>query len=296
MLVRNPEKAASFASRGAEIIVGDLAEPQTLQHVCAGCRVVCHGAAWLGTPYVSKIAWAVNVRGTAALASAALRAQVTRFVHLSSIAVYGPVREGVITEDSPLWSGVELYGDSKIAGEGVIRDAAREGLSTVILRPGLVYGPRSPGWTLRFIDWISKGRPAMVAGGRGLCWPVFIDNLVDAILLAIDRPVAGHAFTIVDTALPWREFLAYYARMLDRPVRSVPLVLAYALAAGDELRAFLTRKRPRIRPSAVGYTISRARFNTEKATQLLGWAPRVLVPQAMAVTERWLEEQSYLSA
>ncbi len=294
ILARSREKAAPLAALGAEVIVGDLTDSTVVQTLCDGCRLVCHGAAWLGTPYTKEVAWKVNVTGTAALAAAAVRAKVTRFVHLSSIAVYGPVREGVITEDWPLWTGVDLYGDSKIAGEAVLQDAARKGLPLVILRPGLVYGPHGRGWTLRFVDWIGAGRPAMVAGGHGYCWPVFVDNLVDAILLAMDRSVTGNAFTIVDTTATWREFLGYYAHMLHKPIRSVPLVAAYALALGDELRAFLTRTPPRIRPTAIGYTVSRARHNTRKATHLLGWTPRIALPEGMLLTERWLKEQGYL--
>ncbi len=294
ILARNPAKAARFAARGADVVSGDLTAPEALRKACAGCQVVCHSAAWLGTPYTEEAAWAANVTGTATLASEALAAKVRRFVHLSSMAVYGPVRWGVVTEDSALWRGVELYGDSKIAGEDAIRTAVRQGLPAVILRPGIVYGPHSTGWTLRFVDWIAKGLPVMIAGGHGLARPIFIDNLVDAILLAIDRPVTGHAFTLVDRDMPWREFLGYYGRMLRKPTRSVPLAIAYLLAALDETRAFLTRKPPRLRPAAVGYAISHAHYDTDKAKRLLGWIPQLSPDRAMQVTEQWLKEQGVI--
>ncbi len=294
ILARSPEKAAQLAALGAEVVYGDLTKPETLGPACTGCGVVYHCAAWLGSPYREGVAWQVNVAGTAALVSAAITARVERFVHLSSLAVYGPVRGGVVTEDSPLWQGVELYGDSKISGERVLQQAATHGLSAVILRPGMVHGPRSRGWTLWFVDRIRKNYPVVVAGGFGLCRPVFIDNLVDAMVLASTRPVSGHAFTIVDADIPWRDFLAFYARMLDRPARSVPRAAAYALAAAADLRAFFTDTAPRLRPVAVGYAVSQARYSTEKAQRLLGWAPKIPLDEAMRITERWLRWQGHL--
>lgn len=294
ILARSPEKAAPLAALGAEVVYGDLTKPETLGPACAGCGVVYHCAAWLGSPYHEGIAWQVNVAGTAALVSAAIAARVERFVHLSSLAVYGPVRSGVVTEDSPLWQGVELYGDSKISGERVLRQAAGHGLSAVILRPGMVHGPRSRGWTLWFVERIRKGYPVVVARGVGLCRPVFIENLVDAMVLAATRPVAGHAFTIVDADIPWRDFLAFYSRMLDRPARSVPRAAAYALAAAADLRAFFADTAPRIRPVAVGYAVSQARYSTGKARRLLGWSPKIPLDEAMRITEQWLRWQGHL--
>jgi nucleoside-diphosphate-sugar epimerase len=67
------------------------------------------------------------------------------------------------------------------------------------------------------------------------------------------------------------------------------------LALGDELRAILTRRPPRIRRSALGYVISRARFSTEKARALLGWSPRQSIEEAMETTDRWLRANGHIT-
>ncbi len=296
VLARRPERAAALAAAGAEVVVGDLANPATLRGVCLGCPVVFHCGAWLGTPYTREAAWAVNVAGTAALARDALASGVERFVSLSSIAVYGPVRDGVVTEASPLWQGVELYGDSKIWGEDAVREVASRGLPVVIARPGMVYGPRSRSWTIRLTTWIQHGRPAMVAGGHALCRPIYIDNLVDALLLCAQQPVTGQAFTLVDHDIPWREFLGHYARMVGRPPRSISYSAAWTLALADEVRAILTHRPPRVRRTALGYAVSLARFSTEKARTVLRWSPQRPIEEAMATTAGWLYANSYLSA
>lgn len=295
LLVRRPERAEVLRERGAEVRVGDLVDPPSLHGCCDGIEVVFHCGAWLGTPYSWDAAHAVNVGGTRAMAAEALRAGVDRFVHLSSIAVYGPVRAGTIDEDHPLWKGIELYGDSKIAAEEALREAAARGLPVVITRPGMVYGPRSRGWTIRLIQWINQGRPAMVGGGEGYARPIFIENLLDALALCAVQPVAGEAFTLIDANMRWRDYLARYGAMVGKRARSVSYFTAWLLAVTDETRALITRRPPRVRRTALGYAVSRATFSTERARRLLGWTPRYSMDEAMAITKEWLIANGYLT-
>lgn len=61
----------------------------------------------------------------------------------------------------------------------------------------------------------------MVAGGHGYARPIFIENLLDALVLCAQKPVAGQAFTLIDANIRWRDYLQQYARMVGRQVRSV---------------------------------------------------------------------------
>jgi nucleoside-diphosphate-sugar epimerase len=296
IFARSPSRAAPLAAQGADVVIGDVADPTSVHGVAEGCRTVFHCAAWMGRPYTEAAAWAGNVVGTEAVAAEAMRAGVERFVHVSSITVYGPVRSGVVTEASPLWRGVELYGDTKIAGEDRVRAAAGRGLPVVITRPGLVFGPRCRGWALRVIRWLNAGFPVVAAGGGGLARPIFIDNLVDALLLCAQRPVLGEAFTLIDEDLPWREYLGFYGRLAGKPVRSVPYAALWLLALGGEFRALVTRTRPRASRATLGYTVSTARYSTQSARVRLGWTPRYSLADATARTDRWLRENGYLTS
>ena len=295
LLVRRPERVAAMAAAGAEVRTGDLTDAGTLRGSCDGIDVVYHAGAWLGTPYTREAAWAANVAGTERIVAEARRAGVRRFIHLSSIAVYGPVRSGTVTEAAPLWKGVELYGDSKIAAEEAARAGTEQGPELVITRPGMVYGPRSRGWTIRLIKWIDERRPAMVAGGRGYARPIFIENLLDALVFCAQRPVAGEAFTLIDANVPWRDYLGAYARMVGKRARSVSYLASWQIALTDEIRALLTHRPPRVRRTALGYAVSHALFSTEKAQRLLAWTPRYAMPDAMAITRDWLIANGYLT-
>jgi nucleoside-diphosphate-sugar epimerase len=289
LLVRRPERVAAMAAAGAEIHTGDLTAPASLGGCCEGIDVVFHAAAWIGTPYARAAAWQANVDGTRAVMAEARRAGVRRFVHLSSIAVYGPIRTGVVTETRALGGAVELYGESKIAAEDAARDAAGDDVELVVTRPGMVYGPRSRAWTVRLIRWIADGRPAMVAGGHGYARPIFIENLVDALVLCATVPeAAGQAFTLIDENMRWRDYLHHYAQMVGRRPRSVSYAVSWLIALTDETRALMTRRPPRIRRAALGYAVSHAVLSTDQAHRVLGWRPRYSMADAMAITRAWL--------
>lgn len=294
LLVRHLDRIEALNLSAADVVQGDLTRAETLAGCCDGIEIVIHCGAWLGRPYDRKVAYAINVDGTTAIASEALRAGVRRFVHASSVAVYGPVRAGVIDEDSPYWRGIHLYGDTKIAAEEALREAERRGLSIVIARPGLVYGPRSRGATIQLVRMVGKGFPAMVAGGVGYSRPIFIENLVDALLLCAVKPVAGQAFTLIDGNIRWRDYLKHYARMVGKTPRSVPYPIAWLIAAVDEARAFVLRRPPRLWRNALGYAVSQALFSTERAARLLGWRPRYSMEDAMELTKNWLIENGHL--
>lgn len=296
IFARDPTRSAPLASQGAEVAIGDVSDSASVDGIADGCRTVFHCAAWMGKPYAVQAAWAGNVLGTQAVAAEAMRAGVERFVHLSSITVYGPVRSGVVTEASPPWKGVELYGDTKIAAEETLRAAARAGLPVVITRPGLVFGPRCRGWALRVIRWLNAGFPVVASGGVGLARPIFIDNLVDALLLCAERPVQGEAFTLIDADVPWREYLGHYARLAGKPVRSVPYAALWLIALGSELRSRFTRALPQTPRAALGYAVSTARYSTHHARDRLGWAPRYSLAEATARTDHWLRENGYLKS
>ena len=76
--------------------------------------------------------------------------------------------------------------------------AARPGLRFVILRPGIVYGPRSQ-WIAGFARAVADGSAYVVAGGRGVCNAIYVDNLVHAVDLALEREeAAGETFLVAD--------------------------------------------------------------------------------------------------
>jgi nucleoside-diphosphate-sugar epimerase len=297
-LVRTPEKGRRQARLGGQIVAGDLTDAASVQAAMAGCQIVYHCAAWVGESGDPNQAWAVNVAGTRNVVDAAVAAGVRRFVHLSSCAVYGSLQAFEIDETTPRRPKGNLYYDSKLAAEEVVFDAYRNrGLPVVVPRPSQVYGPGSKQFTIRPVEAIRARKMILIDGGRHLCKPIYIDNLVDALILcATVEAAVGEAINLTDGyTVPWRDFFGAYGHMLgvDR-FPSVPYPLAWLVGLYNEIAAALTGRKTSLNRATVNSLRSRNSFSNCKARQLLGWEPRVGFEEGMRRTEAWLKAESYL--
>ncbi len=290
LLARDPQKLQPTLRDRVEVIRGDLLQPECFVAATRDCDLVFHVAAWLGQPNRREIAYALNVTATRQLAEAARAAGVRRFISTSSIAVYGPVAEGVVDEMWP-HSNVYLYSETKSLGEQAALAVQTDRFAVTIIRPAEVYGPRGGSWTTLPVKLARSGVPSLVGGGHGFAHPVYVKNLVDAYVLAAQCDEAiGEAFTICDTAVPWREFFGRYAAMIGKRARSIPLWLAWCAAFSAEVAAKITRRPPAASRALLGFLMSRCTYSTEKAGRLLGWSPRFSLDEGLRQTENWLRE------
>ena len=116
VLVRDPKKLIASITDRVEVVSGDLLQPDSFAAATAQCDIVFHIAGWMGVPNRPDVAHAINVTATRQLAEAARSAGVQRFIGTSSIAVYGPLLNGVIDESQPHWT-VYAYAATKSLGE-----------------------------------------------------------------------------------------------------------------------------------------------------------------------------------
>jgi nucleoside-diphosphate-sugar epimerase len=212
-----------------ELIQGDLQDESALRELMAGCDAVIHcavGTAWGQRQEIFK----VTVDGTRKLAEAALAAGVKRFVHLSTISVYGDdaAMTGTIDETTPVKpaSGSE-YGESKAAAEQAVQELARRGLPAVIFRPARVYGPFSRIFIERPLAAIEAGRFQWLGNPHVPADMVYVDSVVHGVLLALSAPadrVSGEIFAISDgDPVSWYDFYLYFANALGLDLTKVPV-------------------------------------------------------------------------
>jgi UDP-glucose 4-epimerase len=140
---------ARIARLPLEIVHCDIMERQSLDAALVGIEAVVHCAH-------SRTDTDTTVKGTELLLDRAAANGVSRFVHMSSIAVYGNVL-GVVTEDTPPLPPVNPYGQRKQAAELACQAVAGPQLAVAVLRPALVYGPYGTEWTTRYIKEILSG-------------------------------------------------------------------------------------------------------------------------------------------
>lgn len=296
-LVRNPSKAAELAKLGVEIWQADVGDFASIERAVQGCQVVIHAAAQVSSVPERETFVRSNISGTENLLRAAARAGVSRFVHLSSIAVFGLPVSGEVTDQSPRGPCGDPYCDTKFEAEELVWRTCREGrLPATILRPSGVYGPGSTHWSIVPLKRIKKGRMFLVSGGQGLLNFVYIDNLVDAIFLAAeDDRARGEAFIVNDGAATWRDFFVAYARMAGKnSIPSVPLWAGKLWVYFRNLLAALKGETTRIPPNALGFLVGRAVYRQTHIEERLGHRARIGLDDGLRRTEAWFREVGLL--
>jgi UDP-glucose 4-epimerase len=178
--------------------VGDLLDERACRKACRGVRIVVHVA---GEKSNLVNMWPVNVKGTANLLKVALIEGVERFIHISSVGVIGatPLKRQEYIENSACVPHNE-YEKSKYEAEKLVKQAAKEGLPAIILRPANVFGDRDPRrGLLNLIKSVRDGRFIFIGGREALCNYVFVDDVAHACLSASEHAAAvGKTFHLSD--------------------------------------------------------------------------------------------------
>jgi nucleoside-diphosphate-sugar epimerase len=297
-MVRHTKKAERLQKLPLEIVQADLLDLESLRGAIDGCDLVFHCAALVRETGDRNEFLQTNVQGTENILNVSRNAGIKKFIHFSSVSVYGLNPPDGADETTAFQPCGNLYCDTKIAGEKAVWAVHQEArLPVVVIRPANVYGPYSNPWTIRPIKLINSGQMILINGGTGLCNYVYIDNLLDATLLATKRDSSvGQVYLISDgNPVMWKEFFGTYAQMAGKPkIRSVPEWFGKVIALGMEVTSTLTGKPPKITREAVGFLTCKARFSIEKARRELGYQPRFSLEEGMKLTEQWLREAGYL--
>jgi nucleoside-diphosphate-sugar epimerase len=285
-----------------ELATGDLTAPQTLTRAAEGCRHVFHCGAMVSDWAMPDEVQAVNVAGTRNLLEASVRASVARFVHLSSTDVYG-YPGGFEVDESYVAGGFRnWYAQTKRDAESEVQSAgAAGGFETVILRPATVYGPGSREVVLEIARALRRRQMLLIDHGRALAGLCFIDNLLDAALIAMTHEAApGQAFNVVDGVdLSWRQFVDGIADGLGcararfslpyRPAEGLGLSLEHGYRLVHRTTGLTTR--PLLSRQAVHVMGTDQSFSNRKLRELLGWEPRVDYATGLAATVEWLRSK-----
>jgi nucleoside-diphosphate-sugar epimerase len=278
---------AELTAAGVAGSIGDIRDPGAAERLCRGADVLVHAAAALPIQGSGAAIRSINVEGTATVLAAAAEAGVRRVLFVSSTAVYGIPRVHPIREEAPLVP-VGAYGQSKIEAEELCRQFGTRGLEYVIIRPKTFVGPERLGVFEILFDWIRDGRRIYTIGaGTNRYQLLAVEDLVDAVVRAAERPVAGRTFNVgakeFGTVREDLQALIDHAGSNSR-VTPVPARPVQAILRGLELL--------RVSPLAEWHykTADKDSFVAiERAEAELSWAPRFSNAETLIAAYDWYE-------
>ncbi len=241
---------ARLARLPVTLVRADLLDLDSVEKTVKNCDTIIHLA--YGTSGDEQTRRTVTVKGTEHILKSASRHNVRKVIHFSTAAVHGNSPRGpVVDESAPFENNGDLYRSSKAQAEEVVwRYRKESNLPVVVFRPPIIYGPYSGYWTGRIAQEILEGA-ILPNGGIGAANLIYIDNLIDAVFLAMENDAAdGEAFIVVDDDnLTWKDVYEAYAALIvsHPPLRDMSTEEIEALkraAEPNDLKSWLFKPIP----------------------------------------------------
>ena len=279
---------APVAAAGADIALADVTDRPAMDRALVGADLLVHCAAIVSDAGSMESHIQVNVRGTATTLDAAAAAGVERMVHVSSVVVYGYDNPAELDESAhPRACGVP-YIDTKSAAD---RLARRRG--AVVIRPGDVFGPGSIPWTRRPFELARAKRLAVPGRGGGQMLAVYIDDLVEGIVLGLVRGRPGQAYAVLNDSEPvtFAEYFDRVAAVAGTRTRRLPRPVMRLAGRAGEIAARLTGGPPEMTRHSVVLVDRAGTVSARRAREELGWEPRVSLDEGMGRAEEWLRAE-----
>ena len=275
------------AVQKADYVLGDITDRESLQYIVEDVDVIFHCAALVKDFGLKDSFYKINFEGTKNIVEVCSEYNIKRFVFLSHIRYEAEKK-------------FEYYSLSKAMAEQYLLDKHKnDGFPVVIMRPGNVYGPRATTWVLRPLRAIQKNKIALIDKGSGIFLHTYIDNLIDALLNAMQEPKAiGETIDITDgdNSITWGEYLNALAEIAGKnPIkRNMSKNTALILGKIMILLYNLFRIEPMVTPMAVEVFTNQNKISIEKAKSLLEYEPKVDFKEGMKQVENWLKSEGYI--
>lgn len=298
LLVRSRSRVSLTPHQRLELIEGDIRDSGAVDNAVQGVEKIFNIAAmYRSAGSVDQDYHDIHVKGTQHLLRAALKHDIRRLVHCSTVGVHGDVREGSATELSP-YAPADIYQRTKLEGELWAREFAEKNtIALSVIRPTAIYGPGDMR-LLKLFKLAVRGITPVLGDGKIYYHMVYIDDLVQGFLLAAEKDAAvGEVFIIGgDENMILDDLLTTIARVTNRPdtklhIPALPFQLVGSLC--EKICIPLGIEPPIYRRRVDFFTKSRA-FDISKAKDLLGYSPQYGLHDGLSRTAEWYKDNGYL--
>jgi nucleoside-diphosphate-sugar epimerase len=286
---------------GVQQVLGDLADADAVLRACAGQDAVLHNAAKAGAWGGYQSYFDANVRGTEHVLAACRAHGIRKLVYTSTPSVTHSGRtpvQGGNEDNTPYGTDFKApYPATKLIAEKAVLAANSESLSTVALRPRLIWGPGDTQLLPRLVDRARAGRLRFIDGGHNKMDITYIDNAAQAHLHALDRlradaACAGRAYFISNgEPMPVRDIVNALLRAAGAPQveKNIPYPMAYAAGAVLEVawRLFAIQGEPPMTRFLAEQLSTPHWYDISAAQRDLGYRPTISIAEGLQRTAAW---------
>ena len=281
-----------------EVISGDISDIKTVKKAVAGVDLIFNLAAALPHHHLSpQKYWQVNVIGVKNLLKVCEGLKLKQLIHVSTVGIYGPGRSGIISENSPI-KLTDVYSITKAKAEEEIAKYIKKGMPITIIRPTIGYGPGDtrPGF-LNLFKLIKKGIFIPIGNGINYFHTIYVDNLIDALILVTTKKEAiGQDFIIGDYPCPNLDNIyKKIAKIEKSKILKLYIPLSLAKAVGsifDVIQKFgITMP---LSSQRVKFLTENRRYSIDKVRTVLGFNPKIGLEEGLKRTYKWYKENRHL--
>lgn len=291
-------KTQELRDWGAEVVIGSVTDREVVKKCMKGVDVVQHVAAAFRELNVPESYYdEVNVGGTRICLEEAMAAGVKKFIYCSTCGVHGNVKNPP-TDEAHNIAPADYYQQTKYNAEPVVKSFHEKGLPCVILRPSAIYGPGDPERFFMIYRRVAKGVFPMFGNGKTLYHPVYIDNLVDAMVLAMAPGKGdGRVYLIADAEyIPIEDLVKRIGKAMGIDVKIKHYPVWPLVIAGHVCEKICKpfKIAPPIFPRRVDWYRQNRAFDISAARRDLGYDPKVGLDEGLKRTYEWYKQEKYL--
>jgi nucleoside-diphosphate-sugar epimerase len=295
-MVRKTSDLSNLKGLAVEYRFGDISSPESLPPALAKVNTVYHFAG-LTKAKTKADFYRVNGEGVGNLAKASLKAGVSQFIYISSLAAMGPQTGNDLLNETMTPFPITTYGRSKLLGEVRLQEICGNRTFWSIIRPGGVYGPKDKDIFLYF-KTINHGWIIIPSGKERIIPLIHVCDLAELCYLSAQKIVSGEIFLATDgVAHTWVSVAETIARVLNRKgVRIiVPLPLTSVLAFASELVGNAQGKLSPLNREKVRELRACWGVNMEKARNILGFKIDYPLEKGLRDTAQWYWTNGWLA-
>lgn len=291
-------KTQEIRDWGAEVVMGSVTDMDVVRRAVKGVEVVHHvAAAFREMDVPESYYFDVNVGGTRNVLQASLDEGVRKVIYCSTCGVHGNVDNPPAGEDAPI-KPADYYQRTKWEAEPIAREFFDRGLPTTTLRPAAIYGPGDPERFFLIYKRVARGTFPMFGNGKTCYHPVYIDNLVDAFVLAMeDGKGDGEAYLIADEQyLEIEDLVRRVGKSLGVDVK-IPHYPVWPVVVAGHIVEKACKPfgiNPPIFPRRVDWYRQNRAFRIDKAKRELGYQPRIGIDEGLRRTAEWYRQEKLL--